>query len=861
MRLLNKIRARLGRGVDDGLAEEMRAHRAMLEEQYRDEGLSPDEARYKAAREFGPLALAMEASRAEWSFAWLESLWIDARYAVRALSRDKTFAAGAVLTLGVGLALATTAFTLFNAYVLRPLAVTDPDSLHEVRWLGKDRSVRMHTWRDYEDIRARNDVFVGAIASRGAYASGVERHWSGKLVSGNYFSLLGARMAIGRGIEERDAQTPLADNVVVLAHSAWKSVFALDPGVLGKKLVLRGHTYEVIGVTSPEFGGLDESVADFWVPITMHAALRTDELAVEVIGRLREGVTKAQAEAALTSLASHVQTDMRASLTSRATVVPYNAMMIFVFAPVVVALGLVLATCCANVGNMLLARGVARQREIGIRLSLGAGRGRLVRQLLTEAMVISFLAGLTGMVLARLTLDAGQRIFFATVAPEFTRLVRWHSLDADYRVFVFALFGAAVTAMGAALVPALQTTRPNLVSATRGEFAGFRTSRIRDVLVVLQVVVCAVLLVCGALLYRRASVFEVQKTGMREDGVINLATGDHGVELSRELRTWPEVQAVAVAHRAPWFGRLRETAVIPSGQPNSQITGYNLVSPAYFRVFDIALKSGRLFTEEEARAEAPVVIISQATAQAFWPGEDPIGKTLRTVESAEKHLENLTYPREIRVVGVVADVIQGWIFEGRDRSCIYLPASEANAKIATQMLVQFRGNENTGLYRLRRWTADRWPAFEAETMPMSTVLSLQIYPFRAAAWIGWMVGLVAMALSVSGMYGVTSYLVNQRSKEIGIRVALGATPSRVVAMVMRRTMWLAGWGVFIGAAVAGGIVQLLLWWSAKLGVFAWDNLALATGAGLAGVAATLAALGPSHRAARVDPNSVLRADQ
>jgi hypothetical protein len=332
-----------------------------------------------------------------------------------------------------------------------------------------------------------------------------------------------------------------------------------------------------------------------------------------------------------------------------------------------------------------------------------------------------------------------------------------------------------------------------------------------------QVVVCAVLLVCGALLYRRASLFELQKTGMTEQGVIKLATGDHGVELGRELRTWPEVEAVAVAHRAPWFGRLRETAVIPSGQPNSQITGYNLVSPAYFRVFDIGLKSGRLFTEDEARAEAPVAIISQATAQAFWPGEDPIGKTLQTVESAERHLENLPNFREVRIVGVVADVMQGWLFEGRDRSCIYLPAAEANPKTAAQMLVLFHGNESTGLYRLRRWIADRWPTFEAETMPMSTILSLQIYPFHAAAWLGWMLGLVAMALSVSGMYGVMSYLVNQRSKEIGIRVALGATPSGVLAMVMRRSISLAGWGVLIGVAVAAGIVVERQPWCVRLG--------------------------------------------
>ena len=235
MRLWNKLRSRFGRAMDDGLAEEMRLHRAMLEDRFRADGLSPAEAHNRALREFGPMAIPLEDSRAEWSFAWLESLFTDARYAVRALIRNKTFSATAVLTLGVGLALASVAFTFFNAYVLRPFAVADPDALYEVHWRGKDNSVRMHPWHDYEEIRARRDVFSDVVASRGVFVMGVSRHWSGKLVSGTYFRMLGARIELGRAIEDRDTQTPLGDNVLVLGYGAWKSVFQLDPGVLGKK--------------------------------------------------------------------------------------------------------------------------------------------------------------------------------------------------------------------------------------------------------------------------------------------------------------------------------------------------------------------------------------------------------------------------------------------------------------------------------------------------------------------------------------------------------------------------------------------------------------------------------------------------
>ena len=296
MRLWNKIRARFGRAVEGDLAEEMRLHRAMLEDRFRQRDSAPARRAAGPPVNSGQIAIALEDSRAEWSFAWLESLVIDVRYAVRALIRDQTFSATAVLTLGVGLALASVAFTLFNAYVLRPFAVADPGALYEVHWLGKDDSVRMHPWRDYEEIRARRDVFADALASRGVFVTGVTRHWSGKLVSGSYFRMLGAHIELGRAIEDRDTQTPLGDNVVVLGLRRLEiGIPARSRRCSASKLVLRGHSYEIIGVASREFAGLDESPPDFWAPISMHAAFRKEEMEVEVIGRLREGVSKAQA--------------------------------------------------------------------------------------------------------------------------------------------------------------------------------------------------------------------------------------------------------------------------------------------------------------------------------------------------------------------------------------------------------------------------------------------------------------------------------------------------------------------------------------------------------------------------------------
>ena len=223
-------------------------------------------------------------------------------------------------------------------------------------------------------------------------------------------------------------------------------------------------------------------------------------------------------------------------------------------------------------------------------------------------------------------------------------------------------------------------------------------------------------------------------------------------------------------------------------------------------------------------------------------------------------MDALDFTGQIRVIGVANDVIHGWLFMGRDRMLIYLPMAESNTRQAGELLALVRGSESAGLQHLRQRIASRWPDFEGETIPMSTVLSVQVYPFRAAAWIGWTLGLVAMVLSISGMYGVMSYVVNQRRKEIGVRMALGASPAGVVVMVLRRNLWLSGVGMAIGGMLSGGVVKLLVWWSAGLGLLTWDSFALLTGATLAGIAAMVAAIGPSTRAATVDPNSVLRSE-
>jgi hypothetical protein len=349
-------------------------------------------------------------------------------------------------------------------------------------------------------------------------------------------------------------------------------------------------------------------------------------------------------------------------------------------------------------------------------------------------------------------------------------------------------------------------------------------------------------------------VFQTQQTGMRERQVISISGDRRWPGFVQELRALPYVEEIAVVRQSPWYSRLDQAMVVPAGRADAVAARYNTVSAGYFKVMEIPVMAGRVFTEEESRTGAPVAVVSQATARAFWPGESPIGKTIRGVELQER-LDDLPIRGDLRVVGVTADVRHGMVFDGIDDSCIYLPPGDSQV-----MLALVRGDEDAGLQRLRQWVVERWPTFEGDIFPLHTVLGMQVYGFRAAAWLGWGLGLLAMALTISGMYGVMSFLVSQRRKEIGIRMALGASPGGVVGMVLRRSVKLAAIGVAIGGGFAAAAVKLLVVLTAGIRVVEFDTAALALGVALAGAAAVLAAVGPSSRAARVDPNTVLRSD-
>ena len=801
----------------------------------------------------------------------------DLRYAVRTLRRSKAFAATTVLTLGVGLGLNTVLFTLFNAYVLRPFAVRDPHSLYEVGWGTKDGGSRFFSWQEYEEFRQRKDVFSQTLAESYCFVRLETHPLFGLLVSGNYFQTLGVNTLLGRPLLEEEARAPGANPVVVISHAAWKMVFGEDPQIVGRKLILNGHPFEVIGVTRPEFTGLAERPPDFWAPVTMFRELKNGENLfgpeqprhLMVVGRLGHDLTVQQAAEALTPLArrsasrgAHDLTDFKVSLRSRATPIAYTPKMVPVFSPIFAAFVLVLLAACANVSNMMLARATTRQREIGVRLSLGAGRWRLIRQLLTESLLLAVAAGATGMGIAHLTVDLGQKLFFSTVPAEFAKAVRLVPLTLDYRVFFFVMAAAGVATVAFGLLPSLQATRIGLVQALRGEFgARVSASRLRDALVISQVTVSLVLLVSAAILFRNSRTFQSRDVGLQVRDVVHVESNDGALwKLARErLAAEPGVAEMAAMWRVPLYGRLREIAVTPSGAVEKTTAVYNFVSPEYFHLFGVSVLRGRGFTADEAGSEASVAIVSEETARRFWPGEEALGKSLRIERASRRFQDELPEFSQVQVIGIAKDVSSGWVFDGIDRAILYLP-THPNAKHGTELLVRGRGTSSATVATVRTLLSRHWPQAPWAVIPMKDVLAVQIYPFRAASWVGSLLGAVALLLTVLGMYGVMAYLAGQRTKEIGIRIALGATPAMVLRLVLRHSVRLIAAGLAAGLALSLGATKLLVSVIEIPNILFWDTGAAAAGLGLVTAAALLAAFFPSHRASRVDPMSTLRAD-
>ena len=642
------------RRTDEDFGAEVRAHLENEADRLVGEGMTPEKARAAAHRQFGNVTRARERFHDAHRSSWLEQFGQDLRYAWRGLWQSRAFVATTVLTLAVGMGLVTVVFAVFNAYVLRPFAVHDPYSLYAISWRSQEAGGSTFRWRDYQDFQTRQDLFDGAVAEAMRDAVSGERHVATGFVSGNYFEVLGARVALGRALMSDDARAPGGEPVAVLTDSAWARLFDRDPAVLGREVDVNGQKLVIVGVMAGEFVGLDDAPRDIWVPITMYGAVSGDDLfrganqprQVRVTARLRHGVTPQQAQDRLalepfeTRVAGRLDA-VRASLQLRATSARITLTGLAFLSPVFAAFLLVLVAACANASNVMLARANARHREIGIRLSIGASRGRVVRQLVTEGLLIAVLAGLAGIALAGALLRVGIFLLVAMLPPTVALRVRLVPLDFDYRVFLFAFVVAGASAILFALVPALQATRLTLTDALRGQASGtIRSSSLRNWLITSQVAVSLVLLIVAVTLVRNGTAIRATDLGLDTHGVISVRPGQTDKALM--ARTYSALTAdprleqlqIAATSRPPLFG---ETPKSPLRQASGfVVTSYTFVSPSTSR----CCKS-RFFTVEDSPQTKP-------RDRPLWPSSAPRGRRRCgrvTIQSAR--LFGYTFRRQV----------------------------------------------------------------------------------------------------------------------------------------------------------------------------------------------------------------------
>ena len=872
-----RIRALLlPRRAERDLHDELNFHLEMQARKHRAAGMDAPQAWQSARRRFGSEALVGDSCRDVRGVAMLETVWRDIRYAVRSLRRAPIFALTVVGTIALGLGLNTAVFTIFNAYVLTPFAVHDPYSLYEFGWNTRAGREHRFSWPEVERARADATVFSEIYAERPQLVTRIDGHTAYTLlVTGNYFRMLGVEPALGRVLESSDAVAPGREAVAVLSHAFWQRHFGADPTVVGRTILIQGYPCEVVGVARAGFEGLSQTPPhDIWVPITLDPMLEDGPNLfgaaapnrLSMVGRFKPGVSKQAAEAALlvwaqreTATAPEDNTAAAAYLESRASSIPVSPKLLLALSPVVAAFGLVLLIACANVGNMMLARGLARQREIGIRLTLGAARRRIVRQLLTESVLLAVPAAAAGFVVSRLAVTGAVSALLATMPSEFVEFVRVAPLPPDTRVLTLTMLAALATSIVFGLAPALQTTRANVVHMARGDFGSdFGPARMRRALVIVQIMASVTLLITSAVLLQSARHFADVDPGVRTRDVISLDIREPFRQRVLEgLAASPVVTAIAAASPTPLNATSPAVAVALSASADLLQTRYRFVSPGYFDVFGVPIVGGRNFTSAEARAGAGVAIVSESAARRWWPDGRAIGQPVRIVpDTRVDRAARIRRHHTVQVVGVARDTPVDISDAGPVSVGLHLPIDPADT--GAELAVRVAGEAEAARRSLDQSLAVAAPGAVQEIHKLQEFAAGRLYPYQAASWVAGAIGVLALLLTISGLYGVLSYLVAQRAKEIGIRIALGATVRDVVVLVFAQSLRLATIGAMVGVAVALGAAKVFGWRIVMLRAF--DPTAYIAGVLVVAAACAIASSIPAGRAARIDPMTTLRAD-
>ncbi len=849
-----------------------------------------------------------------------DEMFQDLRFGARMLLKQPGFSAVVILTLALGIGVNTAMFTVFNALALKPLPLKDVDSIVAVRGIPQKR----FSYPDYQDYSARTQTMAGlALMSEEGATLGIERakqdeaqsekeefgYVNCQLVSSNYFSLFGANMALGRGFLPEEERAPGASPVVVMSHYFWERSFKSDPQVIGQTIRLSGQPFVIVGVTAKEFIGTTPNRPAFWVPLMMSDALseatqsqssswhtNRNAYSFDLWGRMKPGVSAAQAQSELNALTEQLAREYPGE--NRKAAVQLKSAPSFasadgdegegqIFLILPISVGLVLLIACANVANLMLARAAKRQKEIAARLALGATRQRIIRQLLTESVLVGAAGGALGLLLAWWALNVLYPVFLSQFAVPSAFLASLAiDLEPDYRVFGFTLLMALLAGLSAGLAPALQASRPSLTSALKGEGSIFgerlSQSRLRNALIVMQLAFSLVLLVSAGLLVRNLQKLQKIDTGFETTRLFALdvelgysrrqQTETLRQQLETRLRALPGVQSVSRVSSAPLSGQAPGSAIALPGQTDQAHllnASYVFVSPSHLETLGVPMLSGRNFTEQEANGGARVAVVSAAAARKIWPQFNDLGQVLgQSIGIEAGEIKPVASPPTgsaaspasfpvYQVIGVARDTITGLIFRGAD-PLIYLPLSPGNPS-GQYLLARTRTDANRVMGAVRAEIAALNPGATLTMKPTTEWLNLQTMPFRIAANVALVLGLAALSLASIGLYGVMSFVVTQRTREIGVRVALGAEPRDILALFLKQGMRLIGPGILLGLLGGAAVARLLTVVLVDLSPF--DPLAFCGVSLCLTLVALLATYLPARRATKVAPIIALRHDE
>jgi len=880
------------REIDRELDDEIRSHLAMEVEENLENGMEPDEARFAANRAFGHVGLAKDDSRSAWVYRWMDDLAKDIRFGIRMLLKNRGFSAIAVISLALGFGLNTTIFTVVNAVLLNPLPVRDVSRLVQLDTIDAKTKVTQAnaikmgmSFPNFQDYRRQNEVFTDLAAwfalpltwSGGAEPKQVQSY----MVGANYFDVLGLNPAAGRFFLPDEDTKPNSNTVVVISYALWANKFGSDPATVGRTMILNATPYTVIGVAPRGFKGTISlaSTEQVWLTTSMKdrvlagfdAEFFNDRrfLTMTLFGRLKPGISMSNAEASLKTIASRLETEypkdnagrsVALSSLAEATVgVNNHDQFTLAGAMMLGAVGLVLLIACANLANLLLAQAARREKEMTVRAALGAGRGRLLRQLLTESTLLSLAGATVGLIIAYW----GRGILWS-YRPSFIAQ-NDVNLALDSRVLLFTLGIALLTGALFGAVPAIKASAPDLADALkaggRGNAVGWRANPIRSLLVVFETALALVALI-GAGLFIRSQQnaqridpgFESEKLFMMafDLGALHYTEGQAQQfyrAAAERAAIAPGVQSATIASNFPVGGGLART-IFPEGKDEASgyrgtLTELDSVTPTYFETLRIPVLRGRTFTDTDRKETVPVAVANEAMAKHFWPNEDALGKRFHFFGE----------PKLREIVGIVKTTVVNAIGE-EPQPMVYLPITQNYSPFAT-LQVRTVGKPETAISTVRSaiQSLDSNLAI-TNVQTIHEIMDQGLWAPRMAAALLTLFGALALVLAAVGVYGVLSYSVNQQRHEIGIRRALGAQGGDVLRLIAGQGLRLALAGLALGLLLAFGFTRVLA--SLLFGVSVTDPWTFLSVTGVLLLVAMIACYVPARRATSVDPLVALR---